>query len=87
MRVRYLVTMTELVKRRLGRVVVEDELIYRRELALLDMCRVDLSRAAASLTFKRGERASVVSAQRVSRVSRVAVTMRSAARGGVNASQ
>lgn len=41
-------TMAEFVRRQLGPVVVEDRLVYKKELKLLEAFRVDLAVAAAS---------------------------------------
>ena len=46
-------TMAEFVKRRLGPVVLEDRLVYRKELQLLEPFRVDLALAAITEDGRR----------------------------------
>ena len=46
-------TMDEFVRRRLGPVVVEDRLLYKRELKLLEPFRVDLALAAITSDGRR----------------------------------
>jgi acyl-CoA thioester hydrolase len=46
-------TMAEFMKRRLGPVVLEDRLIYKRELRLLEEFRVDLALAGATSDGRR----------------------------------
>ena len=46
-------TMTELYRRRLGPVVVEDVLTYRKELQLLEPFRVDMATAAISADARK----------------------------------
>lgn len=56
-RMRYLdsrgFTMEELLRRRLGPVVVEDRLVYRQELKLLERFRVDLALVASTGDARR----------------------------------